>query len=53
MIIYLAGGISGNLNPVYKRMSRSGDISVEKFEESIYHENFWRGGSQGILYMMN
>lgn len=39
MIIYLAGGVSGNLNPAWKRVAKG-----ESFKEALRHENFWQGG---------
>lgn len=39
MILFLAGGVSGNLNPAWKKVARG-----ESFMEALRHENFWRGG---------
>lgn len=46
MIIYLAGGVAGNLKPAWHRMVQD-NIT---FKEALQRENFWRGGSQGIGY---
>lgn len=45
MILYLAGGVSGNLNPAWKRVARG-----ETLEEALKHENFWPGGSRVTGY---
>ena len=44
MRVYLAGGVSGNLNPAWRSMVRIGSISPEGFIEGLKNENFWRGG---------
>ena len=44
MIIFLAGGVSGNLKPAYKSMAESGDISQKSFIKALQDESFWRGG---------
>ena len=49
MIIYLAGGVSGNLNPAWRRMAKT-EITPENFIKGLEYENFWRGGSHGIGY---
>lgn len=46
MIIYLAGGVSGNLNPAWKKVARG-----MTFTEALVNENFWRGGSRGTGYI--
>lgn len=50
MIIYLAGGISGNPKPAWKRMTDGGDISNNGFIRALKDENFWQGGSLGTGY---
>lgn len=50
MIIYLAGGISGNLKPAWKRMVDGEDISDIGFIKALQDENFWQGGSLGTGY---
>ena len=52
MIIYLAGGVSGNLNPAWRRMAKD-EISCEAFERALIHENFWLGGKVGTGYRTN
>ena len=47
MILYLAGGVSGNLKPAWNRMAK-GEITPDAFLEALQNENFWRGGSQDI-----
>lgn len=47
MIIYLAGGISGNLKPAWKRMVGGEDISDIGFIKALHDENFWQGGNLG------
>lgn len=44
MIIYMAGGISGNLNPCFRNMARKNDITVDGFIRSLVDENFLAGG---------
>lgn len=39
MIIYLAGGVSGNLKPAWKHVARGMTI-----KEALLHEDFWQGG---------
>lgn len=48
MIVFLAGGISGNLKPAWQKVAKSPDISLKTFEEELINENFWQGGSLGI-----
>ena len=43
MILYLAGGVSGNLKPAWNRMAK-GEITPDAFLEALQNENFWRGG---------
>ena len=50
MIVFLAGGISGNLKPAWKKTAKRADISLNAFTEELKNENFWRGGSRGIGY---
>ena len=49
MIIYLAGGVSGNLKPAWKRTKQP---TAESFIKGLCDENFWQGGSQGIGYIL-
>ena len=49
MIIYLAGGVSGNLFPAWKKMAQM-EITPNGFIGALHDENFWRGGSQDIGY---
>ena len=44
MIIYMAGGVSGNLKSAWKAMKEN---TPEAFVEALKSENFWRGGSRG------
>lgn len=44
IIIYMAGGISGNLNPCFRNMARKNDITVSGFVGSLIDENFLAGG---------
>ena len=46
MIIYLAGGVTGNLNPAWKRMAKT-EITPNGFIKGLTDENFWRGGRHG------
>lgn len=48
MIVYLAGGVSGNLAPAWHRMCKRNDLSKDSFLEALVHENFWRVGNLGI-----
>lgn len=41
MIIYMAGGVSGNLKPAWKAMKEN---TPEAFVEALKNENFWQGG---------
>ena len=41
--IYLAGGVTGNLNPAWKRMAKT-EITPNGFIKGLIDENFWRGG---------
>lgn len=43
MRIYIAGGVSGNLNPAWKRVAKGMTLP-----EALERENFWQGGSVGI-----
>ena len=43
MRIYLAGGVTGNLNPAWKRMAKT-EITPNGFIKGLMDENFWRGG---------
>ena len=43
MRIFLAGGVSGNLNPAWKYAAKQG-VSDDNFIQGLIHENFWRGG---------
>lgn len=49
MIIYLAGGVSANLNPAYRRMVQGCDISNNGFIKALKDENFWQGGYDPII----
>jgi len=44
MIIYLAGGVSGNLKPAWKNMARGGQITSTAFIEALRNESFLGGG---------
>lgn len=44
MILYLAGGVSGNLHPAWSNMARSNDITERGFIEALGNATFWRGG---------
>jgi len=39
VIIYLAGGVSGNLNPAWKRMAKV-EITPDGFIKGLADENF-------------
>jgi len=45
MRIFLAGGVTGNLNPAWKVMSRT-EITPNGFIRGLQVENFWRGGKR-------
>ena len=47
--IYLAGGVTGNLNPAWKRMAKT-EITPNGFIKGLIDENFWQGGRHGIGY---
>lgn len=47
MLIYLAGGVSGNLKPAWKLMQEN---TPSGFVKALTDANFWRGGSRGIGY---
>lgn len=50
MKIYLAGGINGNLKPLWSNIVNSS----KDFRELEYkYENFWQGGNQDIGYTMD
>lgn len=49
LIIYLAGGVTGNLNPAWKKMT---ELTPNGFIRGLTDANFWRGGSQDIGYMI-
>lgn len=49
MIIFLAGGISGNLKPAFRNMARNNDISQNGFIKALKDENFWQGGGVTAL----
>lgn len=51
MIIYLAGGVTGNLNPAWKRMAKT-EITPNGFIKGLIDENFWRGGRHVTGYRM-
>lgn len=51
MRVYLAGGVSGNLNPAWRNMSKN-EITVGGFIKGLFDENFWQGGSEGTGYMV-
>lgn len=51
MIVYLAEGVSGNLNPAWKRMAKA-EITPDGFMKGLIDENFWRGGSDGTGFNM-
>lgn len=44
MIIYLAGGVSGNLKPAWNKTARRDDVSLSAFCEELQNENFWQKG---------
>lgn len=44
MRIYLAGGVSANLNPAWKYMAKKEQITEDGFIEGLKNENFWQGG---------
>lgn len=46
MIVFLAGGVSGNLKPAWQRVAKRPDASLKAFEEELVNENFWRGESR-------
>ena len=41
MIIFLAGGVSGNLKPAWHETS---EPTPDSFVKALHHENFWQGG---------
>lgn len=43
MRVYLAGAISGNLNPAWKRMAGGAEISEAAFVEALNDANFLGG----------
>lgn len=43
MRVFLAGGISGNLNPVLKRVAKTDKISWKTFMEVAGNEGFLAG----------
>lgn len=45
MIIFLAGGVSGNLKPAWQRVAKRPVPSLKAFQEELINENFWQGGS--------
>lgn len=49
MRIYLAGGVTGNLNPAWKRMAKT-EITHNGFIKGLKDENFWRGGRHDTGY---
>ena len=40
MIVFLAGGVSGNLKPAWQRTAKRPDISLKAFAEDLANENF-------------
>ena len=48
MIIFLAGGVSGNLKPAWQKTK---EPTPQSFTQALKDENFWQGGSLGIGYM--
>ena len=50
MIVFLAGGVSGNLKPAWQKVAKRPDASLKAFQEELINENFWRGGSLDIGY---
>ena len=51
MRIYLAGGVTGNLNPAWKRMAKT-EITPNGLIRGLVDENFWRGGRHDTGYRM-
>ena len=50
MIVFLAGGVSGNLKPAWQKAAKRNDISLKAFTEELKNENFWQGGNLGTGY---
>ena len=48
MIVFLAGGVSGNLKPAWQRTAKRPDISLKAFAEDLANENFWQGGGSPV-----
>lgn len=44
MIVFLAGGVSGNLKPAWQKVAKQPDISLKTFKKELINENFWQGG---------
>ena len=51
MRIFLAGGVSGNLNPAWKKMAKT-EITPSGFVKGLADENFWQGGRADIGFWM-
>lgn len=49
MILYLAGGISGNMHPAWKSTK---EATLEGFVGGLKSENFWQGGSVGTGFTL-
>ena len=45
MIVYLAGGVSGNLSAAWRICK---EPAPDGFMEALKDAGFWRGGSRGI-----
>ena len=44
MVIFLAGGVSGNLKPAWQRTAKRPDMSLKTFTEELENEGFLAGG---------
>ncbi len=51
MDLYMAGGISGNLNPAWRRMSKGGVISDTGFIDALKNEKFLEKDKNMDLYI--
>lgn len=49
MRIYLAGGVTGNLNVAWKRVART-EITPNNLRKVLIDENFWQGGRHATGY---
>lgn len=51
MKMFMAGGVTGNLNPAFNKFAKT-DLSDKEFIKALKDENFWQGGSQDTGYKM-